>query len=153
MQGLAAFKDHAHIHVQRGLPSLGNRQPSKHDEQSGNRGGVCRMLSWSLKHLVHPATNLRTGFLTEIGDLSRLQWRTRDEINRRVLKRLRFVISHACENFRFYHDMLKAAGLRPRDIDSFEEFRRIPTVNKCMMARRLKQEGVLRSSVEPSNTC
>ena len=100
------------------------------------------MLSWSLKHLVHPAANLTTGFLTEIGELSRLQWRTRDEINRRVLKRLRFVISHACENFRFYHDMLKTAGLRPREIDSFEEFRRIPTVNKSMMARLLRQEGV-----------
>jgi phenylacetate-CoA ligase len=87
--------------------------------------------------------NVATGFLNEIAELKRMQWQSRDEMERRILKRLRFIVAHACGQFRFCRERLDSVGLRPDDIRSLNDFRRIPPINKTVLSKCLDAEALL----------
>jgi phenylacetate-CoA ligase len=101
------------------------------------------MLEWLLRHAIHPSANLVTGHLSEIAELKRLQWQTRNEINSLILKRMRFIVSHSYERFRFCRDRLDSVGLRPDDIRTLEDFRRIPTITRGSMSKCIDDEAIL----------
>jgi phenylacetate-CoA ligase len=101
------------------------------------------MLGWLLRHAIHPSVNVATGFLNEIAELNRLQWQSRDEIERKILKRLRFLAAHAYEHFRFCRERLDSVGLNPDDIRSLNDFRRIPTISKSLMSKYLDAEALV----------
>jgi phenylacetate-CoA ligase len=107
------------------------------------------MLEWILEHAIHPAANAATGFLSEVGDLNRLQWQSRDEIERLILKRLRFLIAHSYGQFRFCRERLDSVGLRPDDVRTIDDFRRIPTISRSDLSKCLDEES---SSMARSGT-
>jgi phenylacetate-CoA ligase len=98
------------------------------------------MLEWLLEHAIHPAANTATGFLNEVGMLNRLQRQSRDEIERLILKRLRFLITHSYRQFRFCRDRLDSVGLRPDDIRTIGDFRRIRTISRSDLSKCLNEE-------------
>jgi len=102
------------------------------------------MLGWILRRVAHPAVNLATGFLTQAAELNRLQWESSREMENRILKRLRHVVAYACGHFRYYRDSLDSAGVRPEDIRTFRDFRRIRVITKADVAKYIEEEGVLR---------
>ena len=48
----------------------------------------------------------------------------------RVLVKLKAIVAHAYENTTYYRDRLDEAGVEPEDIQSFDDFRRIPVTTK-----------------------
>jgi len=101
------------------------------------------MLGWLLRHAIHPSVNVATGFLDEIAELKRLQWQSRDGIERQIIKRLRWIVAHAYEQFRFCRERLDSVGLHPEDIRSLDDFRRIPTITRSAMSGCLDAEALL----------
>ncbi len=68
-------------------------------------------------------------------ELDRTQWLAPDQIAAFQLTQLRSLLDHCAANVPFYHEVLKAAGLADRPIESLEQLRRIP-----LMTRRIFQE-------------
>jgi phenylacetate-CoA ligase len=101
------------------------------------------MLEWLLRYAIHPSVNVATGLFTEIAELQRLQWRTRKEIESLMLKRIRLVVALSYERFRFCRDRLDSVGLRPGDIRTLNDLRRIPTIGRTGMSRSLDDEAIL----------
>ena len=101
------------------------------------------MLEWLLRHAIHPSVNVATGFLNEIAELNKLQWQSRDEMERQILKRLRFIVAHTYEQFRFFRERLDSVGLRPDDVRTLDDFRRIPTITRSVFSKCLDAEVLL----------
>lgn len=96
-----------------------------------------------LQHVVHPTVSLPSGFLSQVAQLGRLQWSSSEEMEARILKRLRFVVAYSYEHFRFCRERLDSVTLRPQDIRTLDDFRRIPTITKPVLSRCLDAEAVL----------
>jgi phenylacetate-CoA ligase len=88
--------------------------------------------------------NAATGFLDEVEELNRLQWANRELIEKRLFTRLKFTIEHAYEHFRFYRARFKSVGMKPSDIKTLEDFRRVPVITKKELSEALESEGTLR---------
>lgn len=87
--------------------------------------------------------SLPSGFLTQVAQLGRLQRSSSKEMEARILKRLRFVVAYAYEHFRFCRERLDSVTLRPQDIRTLDDFRRIPTITKPVLSKCLDVEAVL----------
>jgi phenylacetate-CoA ligase len=64
---------------------------------------------------------------------------TRDQIADYQLRELKRVTRHAYENTAGYRALYQEAGVHPSDIRSFEDFRRLPYVDKEMIRDRLEE--------------
>jgi phenylacetate-CoA ligase len=95
------------------------------------------MLDLLLRRAVHPLANVGTGFLNEISALKRLQWQHRGDLERLIFKRLRFLVAYAYEHSPSCRERLNAVALRPDEIRSLEDFRRIPTIARSTLSRTL----------------
>lgn len=60
----------------------------------------------------------------------RIETMPRHELRRLQLARLRWQVTRCWENSAFYRERLEAAGLRPEDVQTLEDVRRIPVVTK-----------------------
>lgn len=58
------------------------------------------------------------------------QWLKKSELDKIQLKNLRAMIKHAYKNTEFYHHKFKAAGIYPNDINSLDDFSKIPFTTK-----------------------
>ncbi len=57
----------------------------------------------------------------------------REKIRRLQLKKFRKIFQWAYDHSKFHRKLYNDAGIKPDDIRSFEDIRRIPTVEKSMM--------------------
>jgi len=64
---------------------------------------------------------------------------TRDQIADYQLRELKRITRHAYENTAGYRALYQEAGVHPSDIRSFEDFRRLPYVDKEMIRDRLEE--------------
>lgn len=60
--------------------------------------------------------------------LERSQWRSREELEAMQLGALRRLLSHAWANVPFWRARMDAVGMRPEDVRSLEDYRRLPVV-------------------------
>jgi phenylacetate-CoA ligase len=95
--------------------------------------------------LAHPTVNAATGFLRQAGELNRLHFESRDEMEGRLIKRLRFLVKHAYRNFHYYRRSLDSVRLHPEDIVTLRDFRRLPVITKSNVADFVEQEAILQS--------
>lgn len=58
------------------------------------------------------------------------QWESPEEIKKRQLKRLKFIVDYAYRNTVFYHNKFKKAGIHPSDIQSLPDLKKIPITTK-----------------------
>ena len=137
------------VQIQDGLPGHSSRvfrrNTVKWRKPAQQEFGVASpaMLEWLLSHVIHPSVNVETGYLNQIAELKRLQWQSRDEIENRALKRLRLIVAHAYEQFRFCRERLDSVGLRPDDIRTLDDFRSIPTITRSALSKSLDSESIL----------
>jgi phenylacetate-CoA ligase len=69
------------------------------------------------------------------GTLLRNQWKSREEIEKMQLKRLKAIVDHAYRNTVLYHRKFKRAGIHPSDIQSLRDLRKIPLTTKDEMRK------------------
>lgn len=62
--------------------------------------------------------------------LRKNQWLSPSELEELQAKKLRAMIKHAYENTEFYHSKFKTAGIRPDDIKTVEDLKKIPFTTK-----------------------
>ncbi len=60
----------------------------------------------------------------------RNQWLKPGELEELQAKRLRAIVKHAYENTEFYHRKFKDAGIRPEDIRTVEDLKKVPYTTK-----------------------
>lgn len=66
-------------------------------------------------------------------DLLRLKRNTRRKRSELVVlqeKKLRAIVRHAYDNVTFYHRLFESRGIQPRDIESFDDLKKLPVVTK-----------------------
>ncbi len=62
--------------------------------------------------------------------LERTQWLKRAELQRLQFERFRRLLNYAYENVPYYHELLKCEKLKPDDIRSLDDVRKIPILKK-----------------------
>ena len=65
-----------------------------------------------------------------------------EKIRQLQLKKFKKIFSWAYERSRFHRGLYEKAGIKPEDIRSFEDIRRVPTVEKSMMRRNSAQRAL-----------
>ena len=97
--------------------------------------GVYRRVLW---HALWPWMNRLNG--TEIHlrqrELERSQWLDRGALEAIQLEKLQRLLARAHERVPHYRRSLDEAGLRPSQLSSLEDLRRLPTVTKAMLKSR-----------------
>lgn len=67
--------------------------------------------------------------------LRRNTWLSFSELEKMQLKRLRSILKYAYENVAFYHQRFNVAKVKPSDIKSVEDLRKIPALTKSEVQR------------------
>lgn len=73
---------------------------------------------------------LGSGFHAFFRELNRTQWFKPERLKRIQESRLRALIGHAYNNVPYYHRMFKDRGIRPDDIRTIEDLRKLPILTK-----------------------
>lgn len=63
-------------------------------------------------------------------ELERSQWLPPAELAERQLGKIRDLVGYACENVPFYRELYRRAGVHPRDIRTFDDFRSLPLLTR-----------------------
>jgi phenylacetate-coenzyme A ligase PaaK-like adenylate-forming protein/spore maturation protein CgeB len=71
--------------------------------------------------------------------LESTQWLARPEIERMQMERLRRLLNHAWRNVPFYRKRMEQARLKPDDVRSMEDFRRLPVLTKADIQAHLSE--------------
>ena len=77
------------------------------------------------------------------------QWLKTSELEKLQVKKLRAMIKHAYKNTEFYHRKFKDAGIRPEDIKTVEDLKKIPFTTKAEV-RKAFPEGIVSKNVDIS---
>ncbi|WP_108662756.1 phenylacetate--CoA ligase family protein [Acuticoccus kandeliae] len=72
-----------------------------------------------------------------------LETQTRAEWDALKLDLLKRSLRHAYENAPYYREAFDAAGISPDDLQSFEDLRRFPTINKAILRERQVAKPIL----------
>lgn len=85
-----------------------------------------------VKHVVHPLWALKDGemHLSILKDLERWQYLSPDDLARHQMERLRLLVRHAHATCPYYRELFQAHGIEADNINSFEDFRKIPLLKK-----------------------
>jgi phenylacetate-CoA ligase len=70
---------------------------------------------------------------TELQLLRHLQWRSREEIDARVLARVRALVAHASANVPYYREELAAAGVDAASLKELGDLARLPVTTKTAL--------------------
>jgi len=65
-----------------------------------------------------------------ISQLRRHQWLKEEELAKIQEKKLRAIVKHAHQNVPFYRELYDSVGIKPEDIESTEDLRKIPIITK-----------------------
>ena len=63
--------------------------------------------------------------------LRRNQWKSREELEKLQLKKLKAIVNHAYHNVPFYHDLYKKNKVRPEDIKTLKDIEKLPIISKA----------------------
>jgi phenylacetate-coenzyme A ligase PaaK-like adenylate-forming protein len=63
------------------------------------------------------------------------QWLKTSELEELQTKKLRAIIKHAYDNTEFYHRKFKDAGIRPEDIKTAEDIKKVPFTSKAELRK------------------
>lgn len=63
-------------------------------------------------------------------NLARSQWLTAEQLEVLRLRKLQALVTHAWEHVPYYHNLFAREGLRPRDIQTFDDLPAIPVTTK-----------------------
>lgn len=77
------------------------------------------------------------------------QWLKTSELEELQVKKLRAIVKHAYENTEFYHRKFKDAGVRPEDIRSVEDLKKVPFTTKAEL-RKHSTGSILAKGVDLS---
>ncbi|HEY7727907.1 MAG TPA: hypothetical protein VID50_05590, partial [Candidatus Eisenbacteria bacterium] len=106
------------------------------------------MHRWLVPHVVLPLYERLTGRRpwTEALRLRELQWRPREELESRMLLRLRAVLRHAATRVPYYRDLFGRMGIGPDDVTTASALSWLPIVTKSELRahfpERTLAEGV-----------
>ncbi len=93
-----------------------------------------------VRHVFYPLALRRSGDagqLRWLREFERTQYLSADELAALQLYRLQVLLRHAYEQCPFYRERMDGAGLRPADVRSLDDLRRLPTLEKS----DLQQQG------------
>ena len=68
--------------------------------------------------------------LERMAELEQLQWLSVEELKARQLVKLKNIVRYAYENVPFYQNKFQGIGFRPDDLNSFEDYKQLPTLTK-----------------------
>lgn len=80
--------------------------------------------------------------------LKKSQRMSKEEISAYQLKRLKELVSHAYENVPYYTQLFDKIGLKPSDVQSFEDFKKIPYLTKQLVQENI---NLLKAKNYPSD--
>jgi phenylacetate-CoA ligase len=107
------------------------------------------------KHLLLRMLDLRRG--TKIAEylkiLQATEWFKREEILRLQQQGLRRLVKHAYENVPYYHRVFKERGLRPSDVKTVEDLKKLPILKKTEIAWMPRELIAKNISVGQMNPC
>jgi len=72
--------------------------------------------------------------------LMKSQWWTKDQLEDFQNKRLRMLVNHAYSTVPYYTDMFNKLGLKPEDIETKHDLKKLPILTKAI----IKKEGINR---------
>jgi len=72
-------------------------------------------------------------------ELRKLEWLSKEELERRQIKKLREIVAHAYDNVPFYRKRFKEVGFTPNDLRRKEDLSKIPVVTKDEIRRNFSQ--------------
>ena len=85
------------------------------------------------KHLLFPVENFRNQLAAHLKHLETSQWLSPAQIQKMQWEKLKKLIHHAYSNIPYYHELFDAHGIKPTDINSFDDFAIIPPLQKKMI--------------------
>ena len=71
--------------------------------------------------------------------LQNSQWWSRDRLEEYQLEKLNMLLKHAYENVPYYRKCFDERGLKPRDIQDFEDIKKLPCMTKELFQRHFKE--------------
>src|SRR5947209_3871696 len=72
----------------------------------------------------------RRGTFGHLANLERTQWLSRAELDALQLAALKKLLAHAAANCTYYRDSWGASGLDPEQVETVEDFRRWPVIDR-----------------------
>jgi phenylacetate-CoA ligase len=92
------------------------------------------MYSYFLRNLIYPMLYIKypqpRDTLTKYNFLGKTQWWSLSELESFQKKRLRSLLTHSYENVPYYHRMFNSLGLKPQDIKSVSDLKKLPFLTK-----------------------
>jgi phenylacetate-CoA ligase len=90
------------------------------------------MHPYLIRHVVDPFVDKITGRYTirAYDELMKTQWLSTEELNRYQEKKIRKLIKHAYENVPYYHNLFRKSNLKPEDIKTLDDLKKIPISDK-----------------------
>lgn len=71
--------------------------------------------------------------------LNKIQWRPLSEIEHFQYQRLQQLLTHAYENVPYYHKIFKTLGLKPTDIKTIDDLKKLPILTKESIRKHLPE--------------
>lgn len=75
--------------------------------------------------------------ITNLEVLNKLQWRPFSEIERFQQQKLHQLLNHAYENVPYYHRVFKTVNLKPTDIKTIQDLKKLPDLTKEIISKNL----------------
>jgi phenylacetate-CoA ligase len=72
-----------------------------------------------------------------LDELRQTQWLPRAEVEALQLRRLRRLVQHAYDHVAYYRETLQSAGVKPDDVRSLDDLRRLPVLTKTGLRENL----------------
>lgn len=90
------------------------------------------MHPYIVRNVVDPLVDKITGRYTisAYKELIKTQWLSTEELVRYQEKKLRRLVKHAYDNVPYYHNLFRKSNLKPEDIKTLDDLKKIPTSDK-----------------------
>ena len=123
-----------------------------------DRGGSVRIRQAFAKHILFPIAYVRTDIGTHLKELERSQWFSLQQIQETQWAKLLRLVSHAYSNVPYYRDLFDGHGIKPSNINSFDDLWKIPLLSKKairenfdrMVADTFDRKSLIRSTTSGS---
>ncbi len=100
------------------------------------------MYSKTLKNVVYPLIQIRypkdEDFLTYLRVFEKTQWYTAEKLKKIQLQKLRHLVTYAYDNVPYYHKMFTKLKLKPDDIKTINDLKKLPILTKNIIRNNLE---------------
>jgi len=90
-------------------------------------------IDFKIRNFAHPLTIAKLHNFME-----KSQWFPREQMREYQLKRLKAMVRHCYDNIPYYKRLFDSVSLKPTDIKSLEDLKKIPTLTKEMVRRNFE---------------